>query len=250
MRDDANPDPNALTPVTVEVRLDGGARHQITLDIVYGNPGNPMTREAHLAKFRRNWQAAARPLPEANAERLIDRVDGIESLGDVCRAGRPAGALRRGAGYQGSANASVRNLVKGAKDRQVAVKLSMKSGAHASSSLKLGEGEEVLALEVFDQRMPRVVALRRALERLAGEGAGGGKRLRRRHPSPALGIVDEGIPDTAQRLAVRVPNAAAGKHRARLHMQIEPRRMGAFCRPGAGNARRRWSCKGSCPWRT
>jgi 2-methylcitrate dehydratase PrpD len=83
VRDDAIPDPNALTPVTVEVRLDGGARHQITLDIVYGNPGNPMTREAHLAKFRRNWRAAAGPLPAANAARLIDRVDGIESLGDV-----------------------------------------------------------------------------------------------------------------------------------------------------------------------
>ena len=67
LRDDGNPDPNALTPVTVEVRLDGGARHRITLDVVYGNPANPMTHEAHLAKFRRNWRAAARPLPEANA---------------------------------------------------------------------------------------------------------------------------------------------------------------------------------------
>ncbi len=83
LRDDGNPDPNALTPVTVEVRLDGGARHQITLDVVYGNPGNPMTHEAQLAKFRRNWRAAARPLPEANAERLIERVDGIDSLGDA-----------------------------------------------------------------------------------------------------------------------------------------------------------------------
>jgi len=83
--DDGNPDPNALTPVTVEVRLRSGAGYEITLDVVYGNPGNPMTRAAHLAKFRRNWRAAARPLPETNAERLIERLDEIEAVADARR---------------------------------------------------------------------------------------------------------------------------------------------------------------------
>lgn len=81
--DDGNPDPNAFTPITVEVRLEGGARHRISLDVVYGNPKNPMSREAQLDKFRRNWRAAAEPLPAANAKRLIDRVDAIETVGDA-----------------------------------------------------------------------------------------------------------------------------------------------------------------------
>ncbi len=54
---DGNPDANALTPITVEVTLENGARHGRTLTEVYGSPAKPMTRDAHLAKFRRNWQS-------------------------------------------------------------------------------------------------------------------------------------------------------------------------------------------------
>jgi hypothetical protein len=42
-----------------------------------------MSREAHLAKFRRNWVSGAGRLDEANGERLIQLVDGVEDLGDV-----------------------------------------------------------------------------------------------------------------------------------------------------------------------
>ncbi len=42
-----------------------------------------MSREAHLEKFRRNWKAAWKPLPEARAERLIEAVDDLESVDDV-----------------------------------------------------------------------------------------------------------------------------------------------------------------------
>jgi 2-methylcitrate dehydratase PrpD len=79
----SNPDANALTPVTVEVVLHDGGRHAIELDTVYGNPAKPLSHHDHLAKFRRNAGAAARPLPEGAAERLIDRVEDLERLSEV-----------------------------------------------------------------------------------------------------------------------------------------------------------------------
>jgi 2-methylcitrate dehydratase PrpD len=83
IRVDGNPDPNALTPVAVEVVLHDGARYALTLDVVYGNPAKPLSRDAHLDKFRRNCAASARPLSPAKAERLIGLIDDLESVGDV-----------------------------------------------------------------------------------------------------------------------------------------------------------------------
>ncbi|MGI9433918.1 MAG: MmgE/PrpD family protein [Geminicoccaceae bacterium] len=80
---DDNPDKNALTPVTVAIMLNNRNRHEITMDVVYGNPAKPMTRDAHLGKFRRNWGNAARALPTADGERLIDTVDHLENVADV-----------------------------------------------------------------------------------------------------------------------------------------------------------------------
>jgi len=76
-------DPNALTPIEVEIVLRDGARHTTRLDVVLGNPAKPLSRDAHLAKLRRNCQAGARPLPHDVVERLIERVDRLETLGDV-----------------------------------------------------------------------------------------------------------------------------------------------------------------------
>ena len=86
---DTNPDPNALTPVSVVVRLKGGRDLSRTVETVYGNPAKPMSREAHLAKFHRNFDAALNPLPPENAARLVAMLDAIETLGDV----REIGAL-------------------------------------------------------------------------------------------------------------------------------------------------------------
>jgi len=80
---DDNPDPNALTPITVTIRLADGAAHECTLDVVYGNPARPMSRDAHLAKFRRNLQASAEPLASASAGALIAIVDELENIEDV-----------------------------------------------------------------------------------------------------------------------------------------------------------------------
>ena len=78
-----NDDANALTPVAVEVVLSTGARHAITLDTVTGNPAKPLSRAEHLAKFRRNAAAAARPLPGRAVETLIERIDALEAVADV-----------------------------------------------------------------------------------------------------------------------------------------------------------------------
>ena len=56
---DDNPDPNALTPVSVRVRLADGTAHEVLVREVYGSPAKPMGREAHLAKFRANWTSGA-----------------------------------------------------------------------------------------------------------------------------------------------------------------------------------------------
>jgi 2-methylcitrate dehydratase PrpD len=80
---DDNPDKNALTPVTVQILMKQGAVHQTSLDVVYGNPKRPMTREAHLAKFRQNWSIAARHIPDSQADNLIESVDNLENVSDV-----------------------------------------------------------------------------------------------------------------------------------------------------------------------
>ncbi len=84
---DGTKDPNALTPVTVTVRLKGGGKLSRTIDTVYGNPAKPMSREAHLAKFHRNFRSALNPLPAENADRLVEMLDRIEHVEDVRRIG-------------------------------------------------------------------------------------------------------------------------------------------------------------------
>jgi len=78
-------DPNALTPVEVEIHLHDGTRHAALIETVYGNPAKPLSRADHLAKFRSNCAAAARPLPPENVERLIEWIDRFEEAGDVTK---------------------------------------------------------------------------------------------------------------------------------------------------------------------
>ena len=80
---DANPDPNALVPVTVEIALRDGRSETERVEVMYGHPARPMTRGAQLDKFRRNCEAAAKPVPREAAERVIAAVARLESLPDV-----------------------------------------------------------------------------------------------------------------------------------------------------------------------
>jgi aconitate decarboxylase len=76
-------DPNALTPIEVEVEMRDGARHTAQLDVVLGNPAKPLSRDAQLEKFRRNCRAATPPLPNDSVERLIQRTDRLDEVVDV-----------------------------------------------------------------------------------------------------------------------------------------------------------------------
>lgn len=80
---DDNPDPNALTPITVELTSRTGAGYSHSLETVYGNPARPMSEQAHLAKFRTNMAASAEPLAESAAEQVITSVGRIETVSDV-----------------------------------------------------------------------------------------------------------------------------------------------------------------------
>jgi 2-methylcitrate dehydratase PrpD len=80
---DDNPDPGALTPVTVRVSLRDGRELNGGQSIVYGNPRKPMSRDAHLAKFHANWRAGAIDLPPDNAGRLAALIDDIEAVSDM-----------------------------------------------------------------------------------------------------------------------------------------------------------------------
>jgi 2-methylcitrate dehydratase PrpD len=76
-------DPNALTPVEVEIHLRDGTRHAALIEAVYGNPSKPLSRADHLAKFRSNCAAAVHPLRPDNVEGLITRIDRLEEITDV-----------------------------------------------------------------------------------------------------------------------------------------------------------------------
>jgi 2-methylcitrate dehydratase PrpD len=80
---DGNPDPNALGPVTVAVTLSNGQGHEVQVDRMYGSPAKPMSRDAHLAKFRHNWVNGARRLDETKGEDLLRLIDDLEAVSDV-----------------------------------------------------------------------------------------------------------------------------------------------------------------------
>ncbi len=76
-------DPNALVPIGVEIILKQGSRLISTVQDVYGSPDNPMTREAHLAKFRKNCADGISALSPNKAEAMISAVDALDDLADV-----------------------------------------------------------------------------------------------------------------------------------------------------------------------
>jgi 2-methylcitrate dehydratase PrpD len=80
---DGNPDPNALAPQVVTVRLADGRALTWRCEAMLASPSRSLDHAAHLDKFRRCWQLAAEPLPPDNRERLIDLVDELETIADL-----------------------------------------------------------------------------------------------------------------------------------------------------------------------
>ena len=76
-------DPNALVPIGVEIALTDGSRLSTEVRHVYGSPENPMTRDAHLAKFRQNCLDGRHPLSPAEINGLIDACDTLHGIPDI-----------------------------------------------------------------------------------------------------------------------------------------------------------------------
>ncbi|MGI9334073.1 MAG: MmgE/PrpD family protein, partial [Gammaproteobacteria bacterium] len=83
IQSDDSPDPNALTPICVEIELNNGNKHALDLDIVYGNPAKPMMRDAYLQKFTSNWMSAAAPGSSAHCTRAIELLENLHTLEDA-----------------------------------------------------------------------------------------------------------------------------------------------------------------------
>jgi 2-methylcitrate dehydratase PrpD len=80
---DGNPDPNALVPQTVRVRLRSGTTREVHVEHMLGSPMNPLTKEQREDKLRRAWSQSARKLDPASADRAIALAARLEELEDV-----------------------------------------------------------------------------------------------------------------------------------------------------------------------
>jgi 2-methylcitrate dehydratase PrpD len=92
LKDDGNPDPNALAPQRVAVRLADGTEHHWSCETMLAHPTRPLTHQQHLAKFHRCLDFAASPLARDAPARLVEAVDRLESVEDV----RVLGAMAAG----------------------------------------------------------------------------------------------------------------------------------------------------------
>ena len=81
MEKDDNPDPNALSPQSVTVRLKDGRVVKHEIPSMLASPTRPLDRDRQLSKFLRCWDFSAKPLGDPYA--LIDQIDHLEDLDDV-----------------------------------------------------------------------------------------------------------------------------------------------------------------------
>jgi len=76
---DGNPDPAAFVPEVIEAHLDDGSQMAERIDALIGSPANPLSRDAHLAKFRACCDY--RGLSSATA--MIELAGRLETLPDT-----------------------------------------------------------------------------------------------------------------------------------------------------------------------
>ena len=80
---DDNPDPNALTPLLLEITYNNGSSIKENILSVIGHPSNPLSRSAWLSKFRDNWSFSAVKLDPDNREKVIERIEDLENQTSV-----------------------------------------------------------------------------------------------------------------------------------------------------------------------
>ena len=78
--DDGGSDPNALIPQLISVTLTDARSYATDIARMRAHPDRPLSREEHLAKFRRCCALAATPI---DPEPLIAAVDRLETLTDL-----------------------------------------------------------------------------------------------------------------------------------------------------------------------
>ena len=91
--DDGGPDPAAFTPQIATATLKNGSEVRAEINALYGSPSDPMTLEAHLAKFRNCVTfgfGVQRPQTE---QKLIELTDRIEEVADVAVLSRLAAGM-------------------------------------------------------------------------------------------------------------------------------------------------------------
>ena len=117
-------------------------------------------------------------------------------------------------------------------------------GSDGVSFVEHRSRDEVLAFEVVDQGMGGVATPRRALQGLPHQRERVAEGFRLRHAGPAGGVLNDGVADFSQCVAARVPDAAGGKTRAGLQVQVEAGRVGVLT---GGVAEMRLAQRGSIP---
>ena len=80
---DGNPDPNALTPLLVEVTYNDGSSKIESICNVIGHPSNPMSRNEWINKFKHNWSLSAIKLDTNNCGKVIDSIEDLENQSSV-----------------------------------------------------------------------------------------------------------------------------------------------------------------------
>jgi 2-methylcitrate dehydratase PrpD len=81
--EDGTTNQSALAPQSVRIRLRSGAELRWDCETMLASPARPLTREQHLAKFRRCCAFGEQPLRDSAREGLIEAVELLEDVPDI-----------------------------------------------------------------------------------------------------------------------------------------------------------------------
>ena len=81
MQVDGNPNPNALGPQLVRVRLNDGRVLEHSIDAMLASPSRPLSAQACTTKFDRCWQLAAQPM--RSSAPLKEAVADLENCTEI-----------------------------------------------------------------------------------------------------------------------------------------------------------------------